>query len=432
MLCIVLFEGMVFNLLTFYKFATANTYPMKKFLLTPLFVVLCAVVVSAQVRYRDSLFTTVQVDSNILYGNNITVLGASQDLMLDFYYPAGDTVSNRPVVLVAHGGSFINGDRKLGDVVELCNQFAKRGYVAVSMQYRLGINPFSGLGFETEFTRAVWRGQQDGRAAVRFLRKHAATSNTYRINPDQIFFAGVSAGGVLGLQMIFMDLPSEIAGLSIDTVSLGGFEGNSGNAGYSSRVKAIANLAGALKNVTWMYNNKLIPICHVHGDSDQTVPYKSADYYYQGFKVSFLQGSFSIDSAAKLNNMYSELHTFKGQDHVPFSFNSTYMDSTVRFVSTFFHGVLNGNINASVVSATEQLKANVYPNPAADLVKITFPVSLLQASVSITDLNGKTVLETTCSGNEKEIDIHGLANGLYIIKTRTSNQVSINRLVITR
>ncbi|MFN5885191.1 MAG: alpha/beta hydrolase [Bacteroidota bacterium] len=101
---------------------------------------------SAQTRFRDSVFASIKVDSNVAYGTNNTFLGVPQNLVMDIYQPEGDTANSRPVIVIAHGGSFINGDRRLPDVVHLCKQFAKRGYVTASIQYRQGINPFSGLG----------------------------------------------------------------------------------------------------------------------------------------------------------------------------------------------------------------------------------------------------------------------------------------------
>jgi hypothetical protein len=69
-------------------------------------------------------------------------------LQADFYMPspAVDTVTNRPVVIVWHTGSFlpkgINGSplgtRQDSAVVEMCSRFAKMGYVSIAASYRLG------------------------------------------------------------------------------------------------------------------------------------------------------------------------------------------------------------------------------------------------------------------------------------------------------
>jgi dienelactone hydrolase len=67
---------------------------------------------------------------------------------MDVYEPSGDTASVRPLVLVLHTGSFLpavmngqpTGGRKDSAVVEMCTRFAKKGYVAAAVSYRLGWN----------------------------------------------------------------------------------------------------------------------------------------------------------------------------------------------------------------------------------------------------------------------------------------------------
>jgi len=61
--------------------------------------------------------------------------GKSQALLLDFYEPLGDKLEERPLVIIAHGGSFLTGDRS--QTVEFCVDFAKRGYVCANIEYRL-------------------------------------------------------------------------------------------------------------------------------------------------------------------------------------------------------------------------------------------------------------------------------------------------------
>ena len=64
------------------------------------------------------------------------------------------------------------------------------GYVAVSISYRLGIDDFFSL---EESTEAVVRGVQDGKTAVRYLRRsHAELGNPYGIDPSRIVMGGTS------------------------------------------------------------------------------------------------------------------------------------------------------------------------------------------------------------------------------------------------
>ena len=74
--------------------------------------------------------------SGVPYGENFGVNGSMQTLFLDVYQPQGDAFTDRPVVIVAFGGSFIAGTRQ--DVADLCLAFAHRGFVAVAPDYRIG------------------------------------------------------------------------------------------------------------------------------------------------------------------------------------------------------------------------------------------------------------------------------------------------------
>ena len=71
-------------------------------------------------------------------------------------------LSDLSVIIFIHAGAFFSGHNELDDVVSLSISAAKRGYVAVSINYRLGLNILSTYSGE----RAVYRGVQDASAAV--------------------------------------------------------------------------------------------------------------------------------------------------------------------------------------------------------------------------------------------------------------------------
>ena len=149
-------------------------------------------------RFHQFVFPgTPVLTSNIQYGSNVPYNSATpQNLELDVYQPNGDNAPLRPLVLVVHGGSFIGGSKTGTDVVPLCQDLARLGYVTASVEYRLGMNnfPFPGP-TDVDATEAVMRAVQDTRAAVRFFRKSATTGNPYKIDTNHIYIAGVSAGG---------------------------------------------------------------------------------------------------------------------------------------------------------------------------------------------------------------------------------------------
>ncbi|TAL62960.1 MAG: alpha/beta hydrolase, partial [Bacteroidetes bacterium] len=261
-------------------------------------------------RYDTEIFSTVTTSVDIIYGQNIGLAGGMKVLKMDVYEPTGDVASARPVIVMAHGGSFLAGSKSDADLVALCNAFAKRGYVAASIDYRLGMGfPIS----QASAQKAVWRATQDMRAAVRYFRKDAGSTNTFRADSNMIFVGGASAGGVMAVHYAYLDKPSEIPS-AIDTTVLGGIEGNSGNPGYSSAVKAIVNICGAIGDTSWMESGDE-PLASAQGNDDNTVPYCTEMISVSGFPVMIVSGSGSMVERANNLGIPNTIHTFYGQGH---------------------------------------------------------------------------------------------------------------------
>jgi acetyl esterase/lipase len=85
----------------------------------------------------------VVVTSNVVYGQGVVNGGAgSADLRLDLYSPQGTGQAELPLVVVVHGGGFFTGSKSAPNVVEWATEFAERGYLVASIEYRLqGSNP---------------------------------------------------------------------------------------------------------------------------------------------------------------------------------------------------------------------------------------------------------------------------------------------------
>ena len=108
------------------------------------------------IRYRYRMFDQVEVTQGVFYGANTGSSGSNVELDMDIYRPAGDEELNRPVVILAHGGFFLAGSNDGVDVVPLCEDLARMGYVAASISYRLGIDNVFDL--ETSLQEAVLAG----------------------------------------------------------------------------------------------------------------------------------------------------------------------------------------------------------------------------------------------------------------------------------
>ena len=279
-------------------------------------------------RYRYRVFESFSVDSNILYGSNVNATGSTVSLVMDIYQPVGDVVTNRPVVVVAHGGFFIGGSNDGTDVVPLCQDLARMGYVAVSISYRLGISNFFAL--EASLQEAVIRGVQDAKAAVRYLRKtHAEDGNPWGIDPERIVLGGSSAGAFIALHSAYVDDLSEIPStVDFNANGLsGGIEGDSGSPGYSSDILSIFSISGAIGDVEWMSSGNT-PLVSVHGTSDGTVPFGTGYVQLSGINVTIVDGSEIVHNQADLLGLDNCFHVFPGAGHTPHQSSTQYYDTT--------------------------------------------------------------------------------------------------------
>ncbi len=398
---------------------------MKKIL--SLFAVIVSLNTMAQCdgnRYLNYIFNEVQVTSNVEYGQNIKFDGTPQTLLCDIYEPVGDNVTNRAAVIVAHGGFFLSGSKTGADVVPICERLAKMGYVAISIEYRLGINITANLA--GPMTEAVMRGVQDGKAAVRFLRKSvAADGNPYKIDANEIYIAGSSAGGYIALHMAYLDDMAELPSY-VNTSNpglTGALEGESGNPGYPSDVKAIVNICGAIGDTAWIHAGDE-PALLFHGTNDQTVPYASAMQYAFGIApVVEVDGSFSINE--KMNQVGLEhcFEIYEGMDHVPHMTNAAILDTTMSIMSNFLtHHICSVPLNCSyrtISVGTEELIVEednllVYPNPANATL---FIASNDLKQIEVYNMTGELV---SAEFNTNRMEVSNLPNGLYVFRLTTS------------
>ena len=120
------------------------------------------------------------------------------DLDMDIYLPEGDDAEKRPLLLMMHGGSFFVGHKEEKGQVGWCEYFASLGYVAASINYRLGFRPT-----RKDVSDAEIRALEDADAALEYLLGR----EDLRIDPDHVFVAGTSAGAMTALHMAFRPEP---------------------------------------------------------------------------------------------------------------------------------------------------------------------------------------------------------------------------------
>lgn len=87
----------------------------------------------------------VKVTEGVVYGEALVVSPEGEvsttELLLDLYEPMDAPEKLRPAVILVHGGAFIRGSRLDPRLVRAGHEYASRGYVAISISYRLGGGP---------------------------------------------------------------------------------------------------------------------------------------------------------------------------------------------------------------------------------------------------------------------------------------------------
>lgn len=392
-------------------------------------------------RYRyTGAFDGFDVDYGLVYGEN-TVNGDVVELDMDVYTPVGDEMSNRPLVIIAHGGFFLDGSNDNFDVVPLCEDLASMGYAVASMNYRLlpidlAIEAALGGTVTTAFVKAVWRGVHDSRAAVRFFRRSVAEfDNPYGIDVNRIYLGGISAGAFIAVHHAYVDDPSEIP-LEIDATEDGmggGLEGLSGNEGYSSDVNGVFNLAGALQTTDFFLVGDNEPLFSVHGTDDTTVPYGegiiSLDIAGLGVDIIDVDGSSIVHAAAEELGMDHCLITVDGGPHVPHLYSASNYDLTLsalagklgEWACADYVPVCGGYDYTAATGVTQHAQSEpkqgpvVYPNPASTSasVLVFFPEG---GDWQLMNAMGQTLVRGFATEGG-ELTWSDLNSGWYVVKT---------------
>jgi acetyl esterase/lipase len=179
------------------------------------FLLFCGWWISAEVR---------RPDSKVIFHRELRYReGPGVRWRLDLAEPKDRSGKPRPVIVVIHGGGWLEGDqysftyRENGPPGNI-EDFAELGFVAATINYRLSK--------EAPFPAAL----EDCKCAVRWLR---ARAKDFHIDPGRIGAYGNSAGGHLALLLGMVGKEA-------------GFEGDGPNGDESSLVQAAVSDSGPL------------------------------------------------------------------------------------------------------------------------------------------------------------------------------------------
>jgi pectinesterase len=281
--------------------------------------------------YPFALLVLPELPNGVIVKENLVYASyGKRELHLDVF--RSEDKSAHPAVILIHGGGWRSGDRFQG--IPMAQRLAARGYVAVTVEYRLSI--------EALYPAAVY----DLKAAVRWLRAHAVE---YAIDSTKIAVLGCSAGG-------------ELAAFLGTTNGDHKYEGAGGSAGHSSAVQAVVDIDGILdftdpaesgkdtipgkpsagsywfggplreKRELWM---EASPLAHVDAKTAPIVFINSSLDRFHAGRDAMIE---------KMNalGIHSEVHTIPNTPH-PFWFFHPWFEPTCNFAIAFLNKTLTYN-----------------------------------------------------------------------------------------
>jgi acetyl esterase/lipase len=228
--------------------------------------------VKEPIYYLDEEVTYAQADA--WFGH------VTRDLRMDIIYPQTEEVQF-PCIIWICGGAWTQMNK--GAHLPYLTDLARRGFVVVSVDYRLG--------HEAPFPGALI----DIKVAVRYLRAHA---KRYSINTQEFGIMGESAGGYLAAMIALTDSSEfEIGEYKnqssavqaaccwyppCDLVKLARgssfipmfFKGDINDEQYQHYVNPINNIT-----------DKAPPFLLLHGTDDQTVPFEQSELFYEALNA---------------------------------------------------------------------------------------------------------------------------------------------------
>ncbi len=236
---------------------------------------------------RTPLYTELTRTDSIYATAQPTYSGNTVNLSVRITDAAQNTCLKRPLILLIHGGGFSSGNPSLMDSV--ATEFARRGYLTASIQYRLGFNgPTLTCPMDTtELIRAWYRASQDAKSAVRWFKQR---SESFRIDTNLIFAGGWSAGGYTLTGLAWMNDESEkpyhsnqlndtlINNTLYPRPDLGSVQGISNLNGHSTTVKGIFSFSSSFIFPNHLDNDEQTAILYFNNKLDQyLIPWENCN-----------------------------------------------------------------------------------------------------------------------------------------------------------
>ena len=241
----------------------------------------------------------IKIEKDIVFGESINFKGEKETLLLDIYSQAEGAVKNHPAILWIHGGGFrIGNDKTQKYIVNMATRFAKRGYVCLSINYRVRENP------KDDKSGTMDDALEDAMKGLDWLREN---SEKLGVDKSKIVVGGGSAGGMIAVNLCYKD-------------------GNESEKWNKTGIIGLVNLWGSPDSSWGILNidKNDPPTIIVHGTEDASVPFSNTE---------------KLVNELELNGVEHKLVAIEGAGHTP----ASHMDDFEKNIAQFLHYIIMKN-----------------------------------------------------------------------------------------
>lgn len=324
------------------------------------------------------------------------------ELNLDLYLPDSDSIKKRPLLVLIHGGAFYVGDKGAETMTTWCKHFAQLGYVVATINYRMGFRLS-----KQSIQQCGYEAIQDAHAAIRYL---VSQSDEYGIDPNYIFLGGTSAGAITALGVTFMTndtRPSFVKEKHLDT-KLGNLESSSNDCKNSFKIRALANMWGAVYDLDMLHGHRT-PVISFHGTEDNLVPFDQG-FPFEDIKSNIgeklfdkMYGSKAIHERLDSLHVRNEFYPIEGVKHAPYQDKGGHPNSTYFFIQDKMQQFFLRELKQTTTIAHNKNNPQSYNLPQTDITRINWNIEggfiLTQDNNNVTVLWRKDARKKTLSAS---------------------------------
>lgn len=401
-------------------------------------------------RYNEKVFDKVDYSGTYIFSTKPVPGGVFRDMRYDFYEPEGDTAALRPLIIIWHGGAFIDlFNKRSPDVILMAHEFVKRGYTVISADYR-GVTNVLDLLKEKEVVQEVVRTVIDGNDLIcKIMDDINNHGNPHRINPDAIFASGVSGGAILGLHLMYIkslnQMPPKYKEWAMEVDNGAGEAALQNKFCSPNPIKGFISISGAILDTAWIQKSDM-SLLIFHGGLDRLVPYEYAQPLFGAENLPYVYGGKLVSEQAQRVGLNSTFIDYPDRGHVP------YMNITgttpAEIIADFSKGLINEELfNKDMRSMTDFMfsqmecekvvkatpiknytyeNLQIYPNPTENNIHVQLD-SYGKWKVELREISGKIIFSDNFTGQNYSKNLEQLPTGIYIIQA-ISNDVSNGKI----